>query len=151
MKCNICKRDHYGLCYQCPHNNQVNGLPLEKAPCRFCLQTDKGKERKNDSREAGHGRVLSYDTCEKFIRSQSAGDIEPEEANTQLKPLMEFLRRFAPLDPKVQFIIIQRAFFGESLESVAAKYRDLFKVAITPAGVSAAFLSVQARLLRSEN
>lgn len=146
MKCNICKKDHFGLCYQCPHRNEVAGMRLEEAPCRFCMKKANGKDRQNDSREEGHGRVISLSVCEQFVADRvKESEIEQDAA---MEPMRDFIRLFMPLDPKVQFIVVQRAFFSRELEEIARAYRALFGICITPAGVSAAFTSAVSRLRR---
>lgn len=146
MKCNICHKDHFGLCYKCPHRNEVAGMRLEDAPCRFCMKKSNGKDRQNDSREEGHGRVISLSMCEAFVADR-VKDAEVE-ADAAQEPLREFIRLFMPLDPKVQFVVIQRAFFSKELEEIAREYRALFGVCITPAGVSSAFSAAISRLRR---
>ena len=146
MKCHICKKDHFGLCYQCPHRNEVAGMKLKDAPCRFCLKKSNGKDRQNDSREEGHGRVVSLSVCEAFVAERIKDtEIEADEAQ---EPLREFIRLFMPLEPKVQFIVCQRAFFSKELEEIAREYRALFGICITPAGVSSAFSAAISRLRR---
>ena len=147
MKCPICKKDHFGLCYQCPHQNEVAGKKFDKnVPCWYCMHYAKGRIRKNDSREEGHGRVVSLSVCEAFVADR-VKDAEVE-ADAAMEPMREFIRIFMPLDPKIQYIVIQRAFFSKELEEIARGYRTLFGVCITPAGVSSAFSSAVSRLRR---
>lgn len=160
MKCPICKRDHFGLCHEkivdektgkvtsgCPHVNEVAGKKFDKnVPCWYCMHDAKGRIRKNDSREEGHGRVRSLSVCEAFVADRVKDtEIEADEAQ---EPVREFVRLFMPLDPKVQFIVCQRAFFSRELKEIARKYRELFGICITPAGVSSAYSAAISRLRR---
>ena len=147
MKCPICNEDHFELCHSCPHNGHVAGMAYEKSPCYFCSLDRKDRPRKNDSRENGHGRVVSLEQIERYVDGNiSAPEPSGEDKDRSGDVLREFIRRFCSLSIRVQFMFEQREFFGLTLEEVAAEYRRVFSVSITAAGVSAAIAAAKSRL-----
>lgn len=150
MKCPICHEDHYMICHSCPHNGQLKGLSYEGSPCEVCAKDAQGRQRANDSRETGHGRVVSLDAIERYVADSVPTDEEPE-VSRHGGSLLDFVKRFCRLDIRTQFMFEQRLFFGLSLEDVADGYRRTFGSSITPAGVAAALKSARARLLSMAN
>jgi len=148
MKCPICHVDHYMICHSCPHNGQLQGLAYKGSPCEMCAKDAHGRQRANDSRETGHGRVVSFDAIERYLEDNVPDDGDESESRTR-GSLLDFIRRFCLLDIKTQFMFEQRLFFGQSLEAVADGCRRVFGSDITPAGVAIALKSARARILSS--
>lgn len=152
MKCPICHKDHYMICHSCPHNGQLQGLAYEGSPCEVCAKDAQGGQRANDSRETGHGRVVSLDAIERYVADSmpNDGDGEGTDDRGALRDaLCSFVKRFCGLDIRIQFILEERVLFGNSLEEVAHKYCLVFGKTLTPAGVAAALKSARARILSS--
>jgi DNA-directed RNA polymerase specialized sigma24 family protein len=146
MKCPICGVDHFMLCHGCKHNNQLVGLAYKGSPCEACDKGPRGKKRQNDSRESGHGRVVSLEQIERYVSETIPADMGEEAAETFSVLLLEFVRRFCTLPIRTQYMFEQRFFFGLSLEETASMVRSTFEITITPAGVSAALKSARARM-----
>ena len=148
MKCPICGIDHYMLCHSCPHAGHLHG-EYHGSPCEVCDKDAHGRQRKNESREEGHGRVVSLEQLDRYlgenVPDESAADADAESKDS----VLAFIRRFCSLDIRVQFMFEQREFFGLSLDEVAARYRREFGKSITPAGVSAAIKAARSRMCRN--
>ncbi len=138
MKCPICHEDHFMLCHSCPHNGQLAGMKYDESPCSACAKDAHGKQRANDSREIGHGRVVSLDAIERYVADAVPADDAGDGRSQVGGSLLDFVRRFCRLDIRTQFMFEQRLFFGRSLEEVADGYRVVFRKPMTPAGVAAA-------------
>ena len=152
MKCPICHEDHYMICHSCPHNGQLHGLAYKGSPCEMCAKDAHGRQRANDSRETGHGRVVSFDAIERYLEDNVPADGDGEESGSRgavRDMLQKFVRRFCGLDIRTQFIFEERILFGCSLEEVADKYCLVFGKTLTPAGVAAALKSARSRILSS--
>ena len=146
MKCPICSIDHFMLCHSCKHNKQLVGLAYKGSPCEACDKGPHGKKRQNDSREGGHGRVVSLEQIERYVSENIPADMDSEAVEQFSGLLLEFVRRFCTLPVRVQFMFVQRTFFGLSLEDVAARFRHEFGTLMTPAGVSAALKAAKPRM-----
>jgi len=129
----------------------MRGQPYKGSPCEFCDKDSRGRQRENESREIGHGRVTSLELVERYVKENVAAETEEEEVHAANRLMMDFVKRFCTLDIRIQFMFEQRDFFGKSLEDVAAAYRREFGRSITPAGVSAALKAARERMRRTTN
>lgn len=146
MKCPICRIDHYMLCHSCPHNGQLAGVKYDESPCAVCVLDHKGKPRTNDSREIGHGRVVSLEVIERYVSDELPDEREDGEGGGIEETVLDFIGAFCRLDIRQQHLLEQRVFFGKSLEDAAADYRRTFHRPMTAAGASAAIGAATRRI-----
>jgi hypothetical protein len=115
MKCNVanCKgADHLGLCWICPHSEDVqrgaySQQPWETTPCFRCNK--KAAEAECDSREQGHGRVISYEEAPPLlVASMPHGDDESDSYRDMIiKAAAYILRRLMRLAPREYVTLIE--------------------------------------------
>ena len=147
VKCPICRVDHYMICHSCPHNGRVAGQAYAASPCAFCDKDHHGKARRNDSREGGHGRVVSLELLERYVGDELPAEEEGENQQTSEHDLvLDFIGAFCRMDIRTQYLVEQRIFFGKSLEGVAADYRAKFGRPMTVTGVSASVSAATSRI-----
>lgn len=141
MKCHQaqCKGvDHKGLCWLCPHSISVEkgaykGMKWEDTPCSRCFNSD--PERDCDSREQGHGRVISYEEAPPFLVSTFGQGRDEEETEHELAAATDVLRRILRLEPKEYVTLIESVRFctkdergvTRTLNQVKAVTNELFK------------------------
>lgn len=146
MRCPICNIDHYMLCHSCPHNGQQQGVKYSESPCSVCVLDHKGKPRTNDSREIGHGRVVSLEIIERYVSDELPDERADGEDGGIEETVLDFVNVFCRLDIRQQHLLEQRVFFGKSLEESADSHRRLFARPMTASGVSATVESVKSRM-----
>lgn len=110
MKCNVenCNgADHRGLCWICPHSDDVKrGVFAEQSwettPC-FCCATEDC-----DSREQGHGRVISYEEAPPLLVAAFPNEENEEKARDEyIAAAAEILRKLMQLTPKEYVTLIE--------------------------------------------
>lgn len=144
MKCPICKVDHFMLCHSCPHNGQGAGVDYKGSPCEVCALDVNGKPRANDSRESGHGRIVSLEQIERYVSDEiPAGDFDEPGDESRNTILLDIVGRFCRMDIRTQFLIEQRCFFNRPLAEVTDSYRRTFHRNMTANGIAATLAAVK--------
>lgn len=146
MRCPICHVDHFMLCHSCPHNGKMQGAVYASSPCAVCALDHHGQPRTNDSREIGHGRVVSLDVVERYVSDELPDERDGEGGGGFEETVLDFIGAFCRLDIRQQHLLEQRVFFGKSLEESADSHRRLFARPMTAGGVSATVESVKSRM-----
>lgn len=135
------------LCHSCPHNGQLAGVKYSESPCAVCVLDHKGKPRTNDSRELGHGRVVSLEVIERYVSDEIPDEREDGEGGDGFDAaVLDFVNAFCRLDIRQQHLLEQRLFLGRSLEEAAADYRRTFCRPMTAGGASAAIGAATRRI-----
>lgn len=117
MKCNQpnCKGvDHQGQCWKCPHSADVQSgifkkMRWEDTPCRRCKKLN--LERECDSREQGHGRVISYEEAPPLL--VAAFHPEEEEDGGDMRMAADLLARLMRLEPKLYVTLIESVRYAD--------------------------------------
>ena len=156
MKCNQpnCKSvDHKGLCWKCPHSSDVEkGIykttPWERSPCFCCKKANPSLEC--DSREQGHGRVISYEEAPPILVA-TFPETEEEGAAGELHMAAELLGRLMRLEPKLYVTLIESVRYADdggqrTLNHVKRITNELFREDISFQMVSARLKAAQRKL-----
>ena len=113
MKCNQpnCKGvDHQGQCWKCPHSADVSAGVFKKTrwedtPCFRCGKAD------CDSREQGHGRVISYEEAPPILVAAFQGSAD--DGNEELRMAADLLGRLMRLEPKLYVTLIESVRYAD--------------------------------------
>lgn len=118
------------------------------SPCAVCAKDHYGRPRRNDSREIGHGRVVSLEVLERYVSDELPQEDggEGEDQHCIDEVVLDFIGQFCRLDIRSQFLIEQRALYGRPLEEIAADYQKRFGRPMTAAGVSATVAAAKSRI-----
>lgn len=145
MKCNQpnCKGvDHQGQCWKCPHSSDVeHGIykttPWERSPC-FCCKKD-NPSLECDSREQGHGRVISYEEAPPLLVAAFPAEESGEPG--ELQAAADVLSRLLRLEPRLYVTLIESVRFADdgkkrTLNHVRRVTNELFREDISFQAVS---------------
>lgn len=156
MKCNQpeCKgQDHQGQCWKCPHSESVQSGAFKKTrwedtPCWRCSKAN--PDRGCDSREQGHGRVISYEEAPPLLVAAFPGG-EKGEPGGELQLAAELLGRIMRLDPKLYVTLIESVRYADdggqrTLNHVKRITNELFREDISFQMVSARLKTAIRRL-----
>lgn len=118
MKCNQpnCKGvDHQGQCWKCPHSADVAAgvfgkTRWEDTPCFRCRKAN--PERDCDSREQGHGRVISYEEAPPILVAAFPGS-EDDAEGWELRIAADLLWRLMRLEPKLYVTLIESVRYAD--------------------------------------
>ena len=122
----------------------MEGFEYHGSPCETCALDVNGKPRQNDSRESGHGRVVSLEQIERYVSDElPAGDFDEPGDEPGNSILLDLVGRFCRLDVRTQFLVEQRLFFDRPLAEVAGDYTRTFGKTITPSGIAATLAAVK--------
>lgn len=110
MKCNQknCNRiDHQGQCWKCPHDADVKAgvfqkMRWEDTPCFRCRKAN--PDRDCDSREQGHGRVISYEEAPPLLVAAFPAS---EEDESEFRAAVDVLNRLMRMEPKLYVTLIE--------------------------------------------
>lgn len=156
MKCTQpnCKGvDHQGLCWTCPHSDDVRtgvfkAVPWEKTPCFACKKANPNAEC--DSREQGHDRVISYEEAPPMLVASFPAP-DDGEPNDPLRAIVDVLNRLLRLEPKLYVTLIESVRFADHggqrmLKHVTRVTNQLFRENVSFQQVSARIAAAQRTL-----
>lgn len=123
-------------------------MDYASSPCAVCGVDRHGKKRRNNSREGGHGRVVSLEQIERYLSDELPEENvgTEEEQPREKEAVLDFIGVFCRMGIHQQFLVEQRFFFGRPLEKIAADYRQRFRRPMTAAGVSVAVEAAKSRI-----
>lgn len=138
--------DHQGLCWQCPHPEDIKrgaykDVPWEKTPCFCCKKANPNREC--DSREQGHGRVISYEEAPPLLVAAFPAETNDERDNN-LRAAVDIVNCLLRLEPKLYVTLIESVRYADdggqrTLNHVKRITNELF-------GEDVSFQAVSARL-----
>ena len=124
-------------------------MEYEKSPCYYCALDRKDKQRRNDSRESGHGRVASLEVLERYLSDelpQEDGGAGEDQQTSEHDLVLDFIGAFCRMDIRTQYLVEQRAFHGQPLDAIADSYRRTFSRPMTASGILATAESAKSRI-----